>query len=75
MFTNCLTSGGKTLQVVEKFLQIHAVDEEPGYFLGSQYSFAETALTPFVRRYTVVGTPTAAAEDCHIVCASACSSS
>lgn len=47
---------GARLQVVEKFLQIHAVDEEPGYFLGADYSIAETALTPFIRRYTAVMT-------------------
>lgn len=41
------------LKVVEKFLQIHAIDEAPGYFLGSQYSYAEAALSPFVRRYSV----------------------
>lgn len=39
---------------MEKFLQTHAVDGEPGYFLGSQYSFAEVATTPFMRRYTAV---------------------
>ena len=41
-------------QVVEAFLQIHAIDAEPGYFLGSEYSFAEVATSPFVRRYTAV---------------------
>ena len=75
MSTNSLVFWGYAVQVVEKFLQIHAVDEEPGYFLGSQYSFAETALTPFVRRYTVVRSPTSAAEDGYIVSASACGSS
>ena len=43
--------------MVEKFLQIHAVDEAPGYFLGSQYSYAEAAISPFVRRYSVVSPP------------------
>ena len=42
-----------TFQVVEQFLQIHAVDAEPGYFLGDVYSWAETITTPFLRRFLV----------------------
>jgi glutathione S-transferase len=39
------------LKYLESFLQKYAVAGEPGYFLGADYSFAETATTPFIRRY------------------------
>ena len=30
------------MQYLERFLQKYALPEEPGYFLGSDYSYAET---------------------------------
>ena len=30
------------VQYLEHFLQKYALPEEPGYFLGSEYSYAET---------------------------------
>jgi glutathione S-transferase len=38
------------LKYLEHFMQKYALPEEPGYFLGSEYSYAETVTTPFVRR-------------------------
>jgi hypothetical protein len=42
---NCLISF-YDVQYLEQFMQKYALPEEPGYFLGSEYSYAETVGGP-----------------------------